>query len=445
MGSRRVELTEDRVAFGRSVEGASRVQLEGWPEGADLEILRVGPRYLAFDTSPEPQLTLDGQKVRRTELTVGAELVVGPWTLRVLEQSTEQPEEPEGPAERRGVIGYWPSQGIFFAEKERPARLQALSGTEAGLEVLIPPEGIVVGRDPGCDLSLSDPKVSARHCRIIRVGGEHVLRDLGSRNGTFLGERRVVSEVVAEGDEIRLGGVRLRLALLEGTLPTESGELPPTATDELMIFRVPQVLAHEIKNYLAVVGVSCEHLAASAQNREGRVPTALRSIARARGQIEHLLGLLRLAASEPRPEPADLTVVTVEQLALLEPVLERDGIRVELVLTRPLPVRLDRRQIGQVILNLLKNGCEAMPDGGRLEVITRKEDREVRLEITDSGPGITPETRERLFTPFFTTKPEGTGLGLYVSREILRRHGGGLSLETPEEPGGVSAVVRLPA
>lgn len=94
-------------------------------------------------------------------------------------------------------------------------------------------------------------------------------------------------------------------------------------------------------------------------------------------------------------------------------------------------------ELHQVILNLLINAAQALTTFGEIHVRTRLLDGEIELSIADNGPGILPEHLERLFTPFFTTKPpgQGTGLGLAISREIVTAHGGRIEVRTAEQQG----------
>ena len=93
-------------------------------------------------------------------------------------------------------------------------------------------------------------------------------------------------------------------------------------------------------------------------------------------------------------------------------------------------VTLDTNQMSQVLINLIINACQAMPTGGKLKVRTtalvngQEEPEKVRIEVTDTGEGIPPDNLESVFTPFFTTKHSGTGLGLSVSQRIVRSHQG---------------------
>jgi signal transduction histidine kinase len=94
----------------------------------------------------------------------------------------------------------------------------------------------------------------------------------------------------------------------------------------------------------------------------------------------------------------------------------------------------------QVFFNITKNAMEAMQPGGRLRIKTRTDDDDVYLLFGDTGSGIKPEDLVRLFQPYHTTKPGGTGLGLMIVQRIMREHGGQVGLESKE---GVGTIVTL--
>jgi signal transduction histidine kinase len=112
----------------------------------------------------------------------------------------------------------------------------------------------------------------------------------------------------------------------------------------------------------------------------------------------------------------------------------------------PLPsVECVRSQMDQVFLNLLANAAQAIEGPGTITIETGRDDGFAVVRITDTGPGIAPDTIGRIFDPFFTTKPvgEGTGLGLSISYEIVKKHGGEVTAESP--PGqGATFTVRIP-
>ena len=104
-------------------------------------------------------------------------------------------------------------------------------------------------------------------------------------------------------------------------------------------------------------------------------------------------------------------------------------------LVRDVPARLpeveaDRPRLQQVLLNLILNACDAMPDGGELRIVAKAAGEEIQVEMSDTGPGVSADAAAKIFEPFFTTKPmgKGTGLGLAVSRAAVREMGGDLEL-----------------
>jgi two-component system NtrC family sensor kinase len=103
----------------------------------------------------------------------------------------------------------------------------------------------------------------------------------------------------------------------------------------------------------------------------------------------------------------------------------------------------DGNLIKQVVLNVVMNALQAMPEGGRLAIAVERVGPAAQIRVADTGCGITPEDRERIFDPFYTTKTEGTGLGLSVCYGIVQRHGG--EIEVDSEIGvGTTLKIRLP-
>ncbi len=211
--------------------------------------------------------------------------------------------------------------------------------------------------------------------------------------------------------------------------------------------RLTAVLAHEINNPLQSI-VGSLGLAREALD-EGKAVDRYLEVAREEVQrlsriTEQMRDLYRPTMGEK--EPTELNEL-VERVVFLNLEMCR-GQRIELswepAADLPwLPVVPD--QIRQVILNLLLNAVEAMPDGGHLSVSTTLTDEPagVGIRITDSGPGIPPEVQKRLFEPFYSTKPRGVGLGLFVSYNIVQQHGGTIDFHNPEG-GGTTFTVWLP-
>ena len=213
-------------------------------------------------------------------------------------------------------------------------------------------------------------------------------------------------------------------------------------------------LAHELNQPLAAIinylGVGL-HLLERDGGDHGRLGEALHH---ARGQAVHasqVITRLRefVRAREPRREaqaPAEL-VATVLRLLALE--ADKQRIRVSVDIPAGLPqVHADRVMIEQVLLNLTKNGIEAMrerePEQRRLQVrALRNLDDQIEFRIADNGCGLSPSESERLFTPFFTTKADGMGIGLAICRSIIEYHQGRLYVE-PNPGGGSVFVFTLP-
>ena len=108
------------------------------------------------------------------------------------------------------------------------------------------------------------------------------------------------------------------------------------------------------------------------------------------------------------------------------------------------PIRADGEQLGRVVQNLLLNAIDAMPQGGQLRVRTERNGASFRLDVTDTGEGLTDEERQRLFTPYYTTKQHGTGLGLAIVQSVVTDHSGKVWVESVRGE-GTTFHVELPA
>jgi C4-dicarboxylate-specific signal transduction histidine kinase len=143
-----------------------------------------------------------------------------------------------------------------------------------------------------------------------------------------------------------------------------------------------------------------------------------------------------------------MSVLVREMLPLVRRELEDNRVEVDLDLAEALPpVEGARVQLGQVVVNLVVNACEALSrqDGARrIAIATGQGDGRVELSVRDNGPGLDPTVAERVFEPFVTTKPDGLGVGLAISRSIAERHGGHLRATSPPE-GGLVMTLGLPA
>ena len=210
-------------------------------------------------------------------------------------------------------------------------------------------------------------------------------------------------------------------------------------------------LAHEIKNPLSTMAINLallqeewERMEESPPRRRSlkRVRTLQAEVGRLEGILEAFLGFARGGSVNRKPE--DLTRIVREVLEFVEPENEAAGIRQHADLLAGIPLVLcDEVQVKQAVINLLVNARQAMPDGGELLVRSTRVGNDVQLSITDTGVGMTPEQLDRCFEVFWSTKQDGTGLGLAATHRIVEEHGGRMTVLS-EVGRGTSFSIYLP-
>jgi signal transduction histidine kinase len=208
--------------------------------------------------------------------------------------------------------------------------------------------------------------------------------------------------------------------------------------------RMTATLAHEIKNPLAIIRGSARRLSRLAPEAQAMADSVVEEVDRLSGTVNRYLQFARGGTPEPG-SIGDAFATLAATLDLLEDEFRFRG----LVLERagepgPAPVPLDDASLKQVWLNLLQNALEALPAGGRAAVSWSRVEKRVRVRVADDGPGIPAEILARLGEPFFTTRAQGTGLGLHLSRQLVQGAGGKLEVESG--PGrGTRVTVELPS
>lgn len=212
-------------------------------------------------------------------------------------------------------------------------------------------------------------------------------------------------------------------------------------------------LAHELNQPLAAIAsynAGCVNLLTAGNANLDDIGDALskstEQAQRAGRIIRRIYEFVRRA--EPKSEPCDIVQLLDEVVALIEPDARRQGMRIQRDYAPSLPaVNGDRVLLGQVALNLIRNGIEAMrdvfPERRTLKVTAECDDDQVHLLVADRGHGIPEEVAARLFEPFFTTKSEGMGMGLNICRSVVEGHKGRLWIE-PHPDGGSIVHVLLP-
>ncbi|MCS6951336.1 MAG: ATP-binding protein [Bryobacterales bacterium] len=262
----------------------------------------------------------------------------------------------------------------------------------------------------------------------IRAGLRRLELDFAHRLPAIPGELGEIAQAVNQMAE--------RRAALEAEVRRQ---------DRLAVLgRLVAAVAHEIRNPLNSLRLTLELLRRRMDKGAARpeeMDAAVAQVDRLDAILTRLLTFGRAAPAERRRQPVKPVVEEAVRLAA-EPARTR-GVEVRLE-TAPadLTAELDAAQIQQVLLNLLLNAVEASPPGQTVEVRCQAHDGAVVILVTDHGPGIPESAQPYVFDAFFTTKPDGTGLGLAVSREIVSHHGGSLDFVTGPE--GTTFRLRLP-
>ncbi len=202
-------------------------------------------------------------------------------------------------------------------------------------------------------------------------------------------------------------------------------------------------IAHEIRNPLTSINILVhslrEKLASTDPHRED-----LKVIEEEIGRINEIVDqFLRFARPSPLHfEKTEILPIFEETLALLRPQIEKGRIFVEKDFPSLPPIVVDREQIKQVVLNLLLNAIQAMPQGGLLRLSGQSPggNQWVSLSVQDSGTGIPPEDMDKLFNPFFSTKEGGLGLGLSIAHRIVDEHHGRIEVESSREKGTLFTI-----
>ena len=209
-------------------------------------------------------------------------------------------------------------------------------------------------------------------------------------------------------------------------------------------------VAHEIKNPLAIIRLSLDFLKDSVPPDKGE---EIKVISTHLGRLDKIVnGLLRFSKpSQPKWVNHDVNAIVHNTMVLIQKRCQSQGIRIEQRLDSDLPViKVDENQIQQVLLNVALNAIESMPEGGVLTVKSRRctdidktrgsKIDYVEVAVSDTGGGLGQEEINYIFSPFYSTKDEGTGLGLAVAFRIMKDHNGYIYAENV---GGGGARFRI--
>lgn len=209
-------------------------------------------------------------------------------------------------------------------------------------------------------------------------------------------------------------------------------------------------LAHEVRNPLSTLSLNLDLLVEDLQGSDSprdrrlrqRADRLKREVQRLQDILENFLRFARI--QELKLAENDLNLLVEELCDFYEPqaATQRIVVRTHFATDLP-PLLVDADLFKQALLNLILNAEHAMPEGGELILTTRLDGDEAVLEVTDTGVGMTEDLQARIFDPFFSTRPGGSGLGLPTARKIVEAHGG--TIEVQSVPGkGSRFAIRLP-
>jgi len=264
----------------------------------------------------------------------------------------------------------------------------------------------------------------------IALGFNQLMDDIGARSR----EREDLLSQISDLNNELLKKVEVATNELRAANVNLIGTQQRLAYSERMaaIGQVTASLAHEIGTPLnAVAG----HLQLLGRNHLDK-PDTQRRLKIINAQLSAIVQTVKslLERTHRRTmtfELVDINGAVQELMQLIGPMLESRNIRASITLDNDLPeVLADRESLHQVFLNLVNNSCDAMPNGGQLEIVTRylHQTRQAEITFSDSGAGIAPNVAEHLFEPMFTTKQSGSGLGLVIARDIIAEHRGRIEL-----------------
>jgi two-component system sensor kinase FixL len=257
------------------------------------------------------------------------------------------------------------------------------------------------------------------------------------RDGTVFPVHLAVGEMTVQGERKFTGilhdlsaRVRMEVQLREQAALAKLGEMAA-------------VIAHEVKNPLAAIRGAIQVIG-------GRLPAGSREAAVMKDIITRVDGLNGLMKDlllfarppQPRPAPVDITTIISSTADLLaeDPTMRRVQVAIE---GSAPPLIADAELLKIVFVNLLVNAAHAMEGGGTIHVSITPVDGVCEVAFRDSGPGIQRDVLEKIFMPFFTTKPRGTGLGLPTVKRLVEAHAGSIRVECPAA-GGTMVTVCLP-
>jgi signal transduction histidine kinase len=297
-----------------------------------------------------------------------------------------------------------------------------------------------------CELIPMDSSVAYFFQPLSKIPVPGIERRLGLEDGMRLACLSVSESGNGGGNDLEVKAL-LAASLIANLRRGMDGAAADESREERveLLSRLTSTIAHEIKNPLTGISAGVQYLARRLQagtSEEETVEFILTEINRLNRIIDDLYSV-----SKPPNlifvETDVAEVINKSLLCLSEEVLKRE-IAAEVALAEDAPaIKADPDRLQQVFINVIKNALEACSAGGRLEIEMTCQGHNIRIEFRDDGCGIPCDEIDKIFEPFHTCKPGGTGLGLYLSRAIVERHRGTIEV-APRNDGGTSVTINLP-
>ena len=327
--------------------------------------------------------------------------------------------------------------------------------------IVIDARGIVEAFNPGAErlFGYRESEIVGRNVSALMPSPyreEHdgyLSRYLKTGDAKIIGIGREVAGRRADGSlfplhlsvgEMLLGGERKFTGILHDL--SSRVEMEAQLREQAALVRLGEmaaVIAHEVKNPLAGIRGAVQVIGGrlAKDSREAAVIGEILSrIDTLNALIQDLLVFAR--PPQPKPAPVDVSPLLLGTVELLGSDPALSGVRIDVVGSAP-PLAADAELLKIVFVNLLVNSAHAMRGEGRIQVSIGVANGSCRVAVADAGPGISPEIREKIFTPFFTTKSRGTGLGLPTAKRLIEAHHGTIHIDCPPG-GGTTVTVQLP-
>jgi PAS domain S-box-containing protein len=477
------EATAAEIESGRWLEESSHISAAEQPmarafagqhvRDIEIDVRTSGARNKTFLVNGQPIRDADGARLgavvalhdvtdrRRAQRFLECELAV----TRVFEEATTVEEAGRGVLEAVAIALRWPHAELWLVDKVGNVLRNCTYWTDPRYQLsdfLPGPIGFGAGMSGRAwasnkaiwipDISV-DPNLTDRHALAdqgLRVGLAVPVRDAGGVTAvlTFFGD---AAEPVEEALMALLSGIAAHVGqYLERRRAEELAQLLARTKDEFIA-----LVGHELRTPLTSISSYTELLLSgmdTSEDREQLLGVISRNAETLRAIIDDLLDLAGLESgyvtiNERRLDFAAVVGAVVEEK--LDAAAAKDQ-----VLTVSIPptawISGDGTRLGQVVDHVLSNALKYTPDGGSVSVTLTADRAGVMLDISDTGLGIPPEERERLFQRFFRGSNirnegmPGTGLGLAISRTVIERHGGTIALTDHGEAPGTTVVIRLP-